>query len=124
MKLFSIAAPVAVAAVLFLAPGRAQQPATQQPTPSQPHEQGATTPQGRGMMDHGKMMDHEKMMADMKAADSRLEGLAEKMNAAQGDGKIRAMQDVLNEVVKNQVTMHQHMAMMHEHMMSEMMPRK
>jgi hypothetical protein len=73
MRLFSIAAPVAIATVLFLAPGRAQQPAAQQPTPSQQHEPGAITPQGRGMMDHGKMMDHEKMMADMKAADSRLE---------------------------------------------------
>ena len=124
MRLFSIAAPVAIAAVLFLAPGGAQQPAGQQPTPSQPHERGATTQQGRGMMDHGKMMDHDKMMAEMKAADSRLEGLAHMMNTAEGDGKIRAMQDVLNELVKNQVTMHQHMAMMHEHMMSEMMPRK
>jgi len=124
MRLFSIAAPVAIATVLFLAPGQARQPATPQTAPPQTHEHGATTPQGRGMMDHGKMMDHDKMMAEMKAADSRLEGLAEKMNTAQGDGKIRAMQDVLNELVKNQVTMHQHMAMMHEHMMSEMMPRK
>jgi hypothetical protein len=124
MRLFSIAATVAIATVLFLAPGRAQQPATPQTAPSQPHEHGATTPQGRGMMDHGKMMDHEKMMAEMKAADSRLEGLAHMMNTLEGDGKIRAMQDVLNELVKNQATMHQHMAMMHEHMMSEMMPRK
>jgi hypothetical protein len=124
MKLFTIAVPVAIAAVLFFAPVRAQQPAGQQPTPSSQHEHGAATPQARGMMDHGKMMDHEKMMADMKAADSKLEGLAQKMNAAQGDEKIRAMQDVLNEVVKNQTAMHQHMAMMHEHIMSEMMPRK
>lgn len=124
MKLFTIAVPVAIAAVLFFAPVGAQQPAGQQPTPSPQHEHGAATPQGRGMMDHGKMMDHEKMMADMKAADSKLEGLAQKMNAAQGDEKIRAMQDVLNEVVKNQAAMHQHMAMMHDHMMSEMMPRK
>lgn len=123
MRLFSIAAPVAIATVLFLAPGQAPQPATPQAAPPQTHEHGAATPQGRGMMDHGKM-DHAKMMADMKAADSRLEGLAHMMNTAEGDGKIRAMQDVLNELVKNQVTMHQHMAMMHEHMMSEMMPRK
>jgi hypothetical protein len=124
MKLFSIAGTVAIAAVLFFAPAGAQQPAGQQPTPSPQHEHGATTPPGKGMMDHGKMMDHEKMMADMKAADSKLEGLAQKMNSAQGDEKIRAMQEVLNEVVKNQAAMHQHMAMMHEHMMSEMMPRK
>jgi hypothetical protein len=123
MRLFSIAAPVAIAAVLFFTPGQAQQPPAQQPAPTQQPERGAM-PQGRGMMDHGMMMDHQKMMAEMKAADTRLDGLAQKMNAAKGDEKIRAMQDVLNELVKSQVTMHQHMATMHEHMMSEMMPRK
>lgn len=68
-------------------------------------------------------MDHDKMMADMKAADARLESLAQKMQSAQGEEKIRAMQDVLDELVKNQVSMHRQMAMMHEHMMSQM-PRK
>jgi hypothetical protein len=40
-----------------------------------------------------------------------------KMQSAQGEAKVLAMQDVVNELVKNQVDMHRHMAMMHGHMM-------
>ena len=68
----------------------------------------------------GGMMDHDKMMADMKAADARLETLAQTMTSARGDDKVAAMQAVLTELVKNQVDMHHHMAMMHDHMMSQM----
>ena len=66
------------------------------------------------------VIDHEKMMADMKAADARLEALSDRMKSAQGDEKIRAIQDVVSELVKNQVDMHRQMGMMHEHMMSQM----
>ena len=63
---------------------------------------------------------HDKMMADMKAADARLEALAQTMTSGRGDDKVAAMQAILTELVKNQVDMHRHMAMMHDHMMSQM----
>ena len=69
------------------------------------------------------MMDHDKMMAGMKAADARLEALAQTMTSARGDEKVAAMQALLTELVKNQVDMHRHMAMMHDHMMSQMPPK-
>jgi hypothetical protein len=68
----------------------------------------------------GDMMDHDKMMADMKAADARLEALAQAMTSARGTDKVAAMQTLLTELVKNQVDMHRHMAMMHDHMMAQM----
>ena len=108
MRLFNLAAPIAVAGVLLLAPAHAQQP----PAPSKPNP-SQTMPQ------RGGMMDHAKMMADMKEADARLEALSAKMKAAQGPEKIQAMQDVVSELVKNQLDMHHHMSMMHENMMSQ-----
>jgi hypothetical protein len=111
MKPFSISA-IALAATLWLAPVRAQQPATHDQ-----HQPGQAAPQG------SHMMDQDTMMSDMKAADARLETMVRKMNAAQGEEKIGAMQDVLNELVQNQVAMHRHMAMMHDHMMSQMPPK-
>ena len=68
----------------------------------------------------GGMMDHDKMMADMKTADARLQALAQTMASARGDDKVAAMQALLTELVENQVDMHRHMAMMHDHMMSQM----
>jgi len=107
MRLIAIAV-FAIAAGLFLGPGRAQQ------VPQQAPEHSVPMPQAGGMMDH------DKMMADMKAADTRLEALAQTMTAARGDDKVAAMQALLSELVKNQVDMHRHMAMMHDHMMSQM----
>jgi hypothetical protein len=107
MRFIRIAA-LAIAAGLFLAPVRAQQARPKAPEHSMP------TPQGGGMMDH------DKMMADMKAADERLEALAQTMTSARGDDKVAAMQALLTELVKNQLDMHRHMAMMHDHMMSQM----
>jgi len=106
MRLIPIAA-VAIAAGLFLAPVRAQQ------APPKAPEHSVPTPQAG-------MMDHDKMMADMKAVDARLEALAQTMTAARGDDKVAAMQALLTELVENQVDMHRHMAMMHDHMMSQM----
>lgn len=111
MKLFPIGA-VLVAAFLALAPARAQQAAAHEQ-----HQHDQTTAPKSGMMDH------DKMMADMKAADARLQALADTMRSAQGDEKVRAIENVVSELVKNQIDMHQHMAMMHEHMMSQM-PKK
>jgi hypothetical protein len=108
MKPISIAA-FAFAAGLFLVPVGAQQAPPKAPDHSMPMSQA------------GGMMDHDKMMADMKAADARLEALAQTMTSARGDGKVAAMQALLTELVKNQVDMHRDMAvMMHEHMMSQM----
>jgi len=66
MRLIRIAA-FAIAAAVFLAPVRAQQ------APPRAPEHIMPTPQAGGMMDH------DKMMADMKAADARLEALAQTM---------------------------------------------
>jgi len=107
MRLIPIAV-FAIAAGLFLTPVRAQQAPPKAPEHSMP------TPQAGGMMDH------DKMMAGMKAADARLEALAQTMTSARGDEKVAAMQALLTELVKNQVEMHHHMAMMHDHMMSQM----
>jgi hypothetical protein len=106
MKLIPIAA-FAIAAGLFLAPAGAQQAPPNAPEHTMPMPQA------------GGMMDHDKMMADMKAADARLEALAQTMTSARGDDKVAAMQALLTDLVKNQVDMHRHMAMMHD-MMSQM----
>ena len=110
MRLIPIAA-FAIAAGLFLAPVRAQQPPPKAPEHTMPMPQA------------GGMMDHDKMMADMKAADARLEALVQTMTSARGDDKVTAMQALLTELVENQVDMHRHMAMMHDHMMSQMPPK-
>ena len=65
-------------------------------------------------------MNDAKMMADMKAADARLEALVQTMKSASGNDKVRAMQELLTELVQNQVDMHRQMSMMHDHMMSQM----
>jgi len=110
MKLIPIVA-FAIFAGLLLVPVRAQQ------APPNASEHSMPTPEAGGVMDH------DKMMADMKAADARLEALAQTMTSARGDEKVAAMQALLTELVKNQVDMHRHMAMMHDHMMSQMPPK-
>ena len=107
MKIIPMAT-LALTAGLFLAPAGAQQATPKAPEHSMP------------MPQTGGMMNHDKMMADMKAADARLEALAQTMKSASGNDKVRAMQELVTELVQNQVAMHRHMAMMHEHMMSQM----
>jgi hypothetical protein len=106
MKLIPVAV-FAIAAGLFLGPVRAQQ------VPPKAPEHLMSAPQTGGM-------DHDKMMAEMKAADARLEALAQTMKSARGDDKVAAMQELLSELVRNQVDMHRQMSMMHEHMMAQM----
>ena len=108
MKLIPIAALTIVVAGLFLAPAGAQQVTPKAPEHNMPMPQA------------GGMMDHDKMMANMKAADARLEALAQTMKSASGNEKVSAMQNLLTELVQNQVDMHRHMSMMHDHMMSQM----
>jgi hypothetical protein len=100
MRLFQIGIPIAIlSSLLFFSPLTAQQPAAR--------GQQATPPASA-------TMDMNKMMADMKAADVRLEAMTSKMKMAQGDAKVMAMQDVVDELAKNQIEMHRHMMM---HMM-------
>ena len=106
MKMIPIAT-LALTAGLFLAPALAQQVTPQAPEHSMPIQSGG-------------MMNHDKMMADMKAADARLEALAQTMKSASGNDKVRAMQELVTELVQNQVDMHRQMSMMHDHMMSQM----
>ena len=88
--------------LLLLSPLKAQQP-----TGQYPRQHGQAMPQ-RGTVDF------DQMMADMKASDAKLEAMTTKMKAAQGDAKVMAMQDVVEELAKNQIDMHRHMMM---HMM-------
>lgn len=95
MRLFRIGAAAAVlSGLLWFSPLNAQQPREQVTPPS------------------GGQMNVDKMMADMQAADTRLESLTATMQSAQGEAKVMAMQDVVNELVKNQLAMHRHMMMM------------
>ena len=107
MKMIPIAA-LTVTAGLLLGPAWAYQG-----TPHAP-EHSVPTPQ------HGEMMDHDKMMADVKAADARLDALAKKMKSTAGNDKVRVMEELLTDLVRNQVDMHRHMSTMHDHMMSQM----
>jgi hypothetical protein len=106
MKMIPVAT-LAITAGLFLAPASAQQATPKAPEHNMP-------------MPSGGMMDHDKMMSDMKAADARLEALVQTMKSASGNDKVRAIQQLVTELVQNQVDMHHQMAMMHEHMMSQM----
>ena len=64
---------------------------------------------------------HQQMMAEMKAADVKLDALVKDMNAAVGEAKISAIARVVNELVGQQKTMHEHMGMMDQQMMMQMM---
>ncbi len=96
--------------------GIAQQ--TMQSAQQHEHQQTAPTPSSAGS---GMMMDQnrDKMMADMKASDARLQELVSKMNAATGDRKVTVMADLLAQLVKEQVAMHQHMMQMGDRMTSQ-----
>lgn len=133
MKPLRIAA-IALAGFVAFAPVRAQQtttpqhqhdpaaPPQQTATPPE-HQHDQTAPQTGGAMQHGQM-DHGKMMADMKATmkanDARLQSLVETMKSSKGDEKVRAIEEVVTQLVNDQLAMHRHMEMMHEHMMGQM----
>jgi hypothetical protein len=99
--------------VPLLAAARSQQ--TQSPTPSPP----AGQPPQATMAE--MMKRHQQMMADIKAADLKLEELVKDMNAATGEAKIAAIAQVVNELVRQQKTMHEHMGTMDQQMMMRMM---
>ena len=88
---------------------------TQPPTPSSP----GPSSQANRAADMMKM--HQQMMAAMKAADVKLDELVKDMNAGTGEAKISAIAQVVNELVRQQKTMHEHMGMMDQQMMMQMM---
>jgi gas vesicle protein len=59
-------------------------------------------------------------MADMKAMDAEIKSKAAAMNAAQGDRKVDAMAEVINEMVDQRLKMHEKMMSMRNEMMSHM----
>jgi type II secretory pathway component PulM len=67
------------------------------------------------------MAQHQKMMEEMKAMDARLDGLVQKMNAAQGQAKTDATAATVTELVQQRKTMHERMMSMHQGMMGHMM---
>lgn len=88
---------------------------TQSPTPSSPAGQSPQADMA------GMMKRHQQMMADIKAADLRLDELVKDMNVATGEAKIAAIAQVVNELVRQQKTMHEHMGTMDQQMMMQMM---
>ena len=105
MTIRTIGAAAALSAVLLFAPMFAQSTTQEQAAPA--------TGQRAGMMG---MMNHQQMMADMKAADSRLQELVTRMNAAKGDQKVEAMAALLTELVRNDSNLHHRMMEMHGQM--------
>ena len=102
---------VGASAPLLAAAGSQQ---TQSPTPLPPAGQPPQTTMAE-MMNR-----HQQMMADIKAADLKLEELVKDMNAATGEAKIAAIAQVVNELVRQQKTMHEHMGTMDRQMMMRM----
>ena len=88
---------------------------TQSPTPSSPAGQSPQADMA------GMMKMHQQMMAEMKAADAKLDALVKDMNAATGAAKISAIAQVVNELVRQQKTMYEHMGSMDQQMMMQMM---
>jgi hypothetical protein len=97
----------------LIAAARFQQ--TPAPAPSSP----AGQPPQAAMAE--MMKRHQQMMADIKAADQKLGELVKDMNAATGDARIAAIAQVVNELVRQQRTMHEHMGTMNQQMMMRMM---
>src|ERR1051326_8139381 len=75
-------------------------------------EAQSSTPQ-TGQPSQGNMAEmmkqHQQMMADMKAADAKLDALVSAMNAATGEAKVSAVAQVVNELVRQQKALHEHM---------------
>jgi hypothetical protein len=78
---------------------------------------GVLTPWGFAQQPPSSMPDmmkmHERMMAEMKANDAALDALVVQMNAATAPAKVDAVAAVLNELVRQQKAMRQHMEHMH-----------
>jgi hypothetical protein len=104
----SIFVAIAAGAVAFSLIAFAPRGAAAQQTPPPAAQPGQATPPNMADM----MKRHQQMMAEMKAADAKLDQLVTQMNAATGDAKVAAMAQVVNELVRQQKAMHEHMAQM------------
>jgi septal ring factor EnvC (AmiA/AmiB activator) len=92
---------------------------SQQAGQKDPHAQHAQKPDMASC--EAMMAQHQKMMEEMKAMDARLDGLVQKMNAAQGQAKTDATAATVTELVQQRKTMHERMMSMHQGMMGHMM---
>lgn len=64
---------------------------------------------------------HEEMVKEMAKMGEVLQLKVDAMNRADGDEKLSAMSEVINELVKERKFMHEHMAMMHKEMCDYLM---
>jgi hypothetical protein len=79
-----------------------------------------TQPMGMHDMAHGDMPTMQQMRDQMNQMDQQLQAKVDAMNKAQGEAKVQAMADVINELVRQHAAMRQqHMQMMQD-MMSRM----
>jgi hypothetical protein len=115
-------APVLVAALLAWqgsAPLAAGQTQAQQ---AGQHDQHGQKPDKASMASCQEMMaKHQTMMEEMKATDTRLDGMVQTMNAAKGQARTDATATLVTELVQQRKTMHERMMTMHQGMMGHMM---
>jgi hypothetical protein len=106
----AIAVGAVTVSVIALAPPSAATASllAAQQTPAPARQPGQAAPPSMADM----MKRHQQMMAEMKAADEKLDQLVTQMNAATGEAKVTAMAEVVNEIVRQQKAMHEHMAHM------------
>lgn len=87
----------------------------QQPRPKEKPE-GAHD--HKDCMEHMQKM-HNERMAEMKKADDRILELMKKVKGAAGQKKIDAMQELLDEMVRQRLAMTEKMQKMHDEMMKK-----
>lgn len=81
---------------------------------------GGMMRQGMAERHREMMAEHQKMMSELKARDAELKEKVEAMNEAEGQEKVNAMSEVINELVEERQQMRDHMATMRQRMMSHM----
>jgi hypothetical protein len=109
--------------MLAQTPPHSQHHPTQQATPQKPQSQNKTAVTKQQMMMRCRMMmeKHNQMQTDMKAMDTKLDGLVATMNAATGPKKVEATAAVVNALVTQRKAMHEKMSSMQTGMMAHMM---
>ena len=103
------------------AKARSGEPAAQQQAAPAPPANATEQERRPMMMGQNMMAMRQKMMADDKAADSRLQPLIEKMNAAKGEAKVDAMAAVLTELIRQRTGTREQMGQLSQMMMPNMM---
>ena len=82
--------------------------AAQQTMPYGQHQRGKVVPQTQGTTG----TTNDAMIAEIQASDARLQMASQRMRAATGVEKVQAMEAVVNELVANDLKMHQHLLSM------------